>query len=145
MKESFLTEQSPVWKRELLATWAQIGAEAVFERAGLNFQEAFLGALDAYKGELNPYADHEWSVFQFPRLTSGVVHAAPKSIKPGEHVLWEEWYFEDGSSHHNVMRNHPHELEEKVVTLNDDEHPAIIMNMDWHYYDDSDRRPFLLR
>jgi len=43
------------------------------------------------------------------------------------------------------MRNHRHDLAERSVNLNDDEHPAVIMNMDWHYYDDADRRPFLLR
>lgn len=140
-----MTEHMPAWKLELLAKWDEIGAKAVFERAGMDYQAAFIDALHAYSGEANPYADHEWSVFLFPRLTSGVVHAAPKSIAPGQKVLWEEWYFEDGSSHHNVMHNHPHDLEQKSVNLNDDEHPAVIMNMDWHYYDDADRRPFLLR
>lgn len=140
-----MTEQTPVWKSALLQKWAEIGAEAVFERAGLDFQSSFVNALLAYKGDSDPYADHEWSVFQFPRLTSGVVHAAPKAIEPGQSVVWEEWYFEDGSSHHNVLRNHEHPLEQKVVNLNDEEHPAIVMNIDWHYYDDADRRPLFLR
>ncbi len=140
-----MTEQMPAWKAALRLKWQEIGVQAVCERAGLDFQGAFLDALDAYPGELDPYAEHEWSVFQFPRLASGVVHASPISIQPGQKVLWEEWYFEEGSSHHNVMRNHPHDLAERSVNLNDDEHPAVIMNMDWHYYDDADRRPFLLR
>ena len=136
---------SPNWKKELLAKWEEIGAAAVFERAGLNFQEAFLQALNDYTGESDPYAEHEWTVFQFPRLSSGVVHAAPKEIREGQEVVWEEWYFEDGSSHHNVLRNHAHDLEEKVVNLNDNEHPAIVMKIDWHYHDDADRRPLFLR
>jgi len=140
-----MNAELPAWKSALLAKWDEIGAAAVFERAGMNFQEAFVQALISYKGETDPYVDHDWSVFQFPRLASGVVHAAPKVIGSGQNVVWEEWYFEDESSHHNVLRNHPHALEQKVVNLQDDEHPSIVMNIDWHYYDDADRRPLFLR
>ena len=140
-----MNAEIPAWKSALLAKWEEIGAAGVFERAGMNFQESFVQAIIDYKGDKNPYANHEWSVFQFARLSSGVVHAAPKEIGEGEQVVWEEWYFEDGSSHHNVLRNHKHELEKKIVNLNDDEHPAIVMNIDWHYYDDADRRPLFLR
>lgn len=140
-----MTDPTPAWKSTLLQKWTEIGVQAVCERAGLDYQSAFVDALLAYPGESDPYAEHEWSVFQFPRLSSGVVHAAPREIKEGQKVVWEEWYFEDGSNHHNVLRNHPHDLEAKVVTLSDDEHPTIVMNIDWHYYDDADRRPLFLR
>ncbi len=140
-----MSNDFPLWKTSLLSRWEEIGVEAVLERAGLNFHTDFVEALRVYPGQKDPYANHEWSVFQFPRLVSGVVHAAPKYIGTGEKVLWEEWYFEDGDSHHNVLRNHEHAEQEKHVRLDDDEHPAIVINTDWYYRDDLNRRPILLR
>jgi len=140
-----MTNDLPPWKATLLDRWQEIGVEAVLDRAGINFQEDFVNAVLAYPGQSDPYEGHEWSVFQFPRLVSGVVHAAPRAISIGEKALWEEWYFEDSHSHHNILRNHEHLDQEKHVRLDDDEHPAIVLRTDWYYHDDLDRRPILLR
>jgi hypothetical protein len=132
------------WKAALVAKWEEIGAEACLARVGMDYERDFVQAVRNCESAADPYADFEWSVFQFPRLVSGVLHAAPKSIN-NEPVTWEEWYFEDGAAHHNVLRNHPHPAEEKTVTLNDDEHPQVVMNIEWHYLDDEDHRPLYLR
>ncbi len=137
-------ENQPLWKALTLAKWEEIGAPAVLARVGMNYDRDFVQALLDCPLTLDPYADHEWSVFQFPRLTSGVLHAAPKVIG-SDPVVWEEWYFEDGAAHHNILRNYDHSEQQKEVTLNDQEHPATVMNIRWRYRDDSDHRPLFLR
>jgi hypothetical protein len=137
-------ENQPLWKALTIAKWEEIGAQAVLARVGMNYERDFLQALLDYPGAQDPYADHEWSVFQFPRLTSGVLHAAPKTISEAP-VVWEEWYFEDGAAHHNILRNHDHPEQTKEVTLDDDEHPSVVMNIRWRYRDDADHRPLFFR
>jgi hypothetical protein len=137
-------ENQPLWKAITLAKWEEIGAPGVLARVGMNYEQDFVRALLDSPLLQDPYANHEWSVFQFPRLASGVLHAAPKSIG-NDPAVWEEWYFEDGAAHHNILRNHDHPEQTKEVTLEDDEHPAVVMNVRWRYSDDSDHRPLYLR
>ena len=137
-------ENQPLWKAITLARWEEIGAPEVLARVGMKYERDFVQAMLDYPGQSDPYGDHEWSVFQFPRLTSGVLHAAPKSITDSP-VVWEEWYFEEGSAHHNILRNHDHPEQTKEVTLNDDEHPSVVMNIQWRYRDDADHRPLFFR
>ena len=109
----------------------------------MDFERDFVAPLKASAHTQDPYEGWEWSVFQFDRLPSGVLHAAPASVE--NPTTWEEWYFEDGAMHHNILRNHAFDGEQKQVTLDDDEHPAIVMNIEWHYIDDKDHRPLYLR
>ena len=66
---------------------------------------------------------------------------------PPKANMWAKLFkfFVDNEMHHHELRNHPHPGEEHQWKGNDDEHPAVVLDVQWHYINDPDLRPFLLR
>jgi hypothetical protein len=142
------------WKSELENTWLELGVPEFFAELGVDFEQNFLAPLLASTLEHNPYAGHQWSFFRLDRLPPGVLHASPLQKVGDAPALWEEWFIEGEELHHHSMRNSrvlPGESEPNASLLhwrsplNDTEHPEEVMDVDWHYFNDADQRPYLLR
>ena len=132
------------WKRALAERWIAIGADELLAAIQVDFEKEFLGSLAASSAESDPYAEYEWVIFKHHAIQPGVLHAAPLSVTQAP-TLWEEWFFVDNEMHHHELRNHPHPGEEHQWKGHDDEHPAVVLDVQWHYINDPDLRPFLLR
>jgi len=132
------------WKLALAQRWLEIGADSLLEAIGVDFESSFLTPLLDSPAQNDPYAAYEWVIFQHPTIEPGVLHAAPLSVTDAP-ALWEEWFFVDEEMHHHELRNHPHEGEEAQWKGHDDLHPAVVLDIQWHYINDRDLRPFLLR
>ena len=137
---SLLTE----WKLALAERWIEIGADQLLAAINVDFEKEFLGALAESTATEDPYADYEWVIFKHHAIEPGILHAAPLSVT-SEPALWEEWFFVDNEMHHHELRNHPHEGEEHQWKGHDTEHPEVVLDIQWHYINDKDLRPFLLR
>jgi hypothetical protein len=152
---------SAQWKQELEQCWLDLELPLFLTQIGVDFEESFLSPLRAYTGETNPYQDYYWTFFRLDRLPPGVFHAAPKSpVLQNSPAIWEEWFIEPvagserSEGHHHTMRNHP-TLPSNLPTgqpliswrspENDIEHPREVLDIYWHYFNDKDSRPFLLR
>lgn len=142
------------WKLEVEKVWLDLEVDVFLKEIGVDFEESFLSPLRASTLEHNPYSGHTWVFFRLQRLLPGVLHAAPISKVGPSPALWEEWFIEGTENHHHSMRNHkslviPPRAGEPVLhwrsPLNDIEHPETVMDVDWHYFNDADQRPFLLR
>lgn len=143
------------WKRDLENIWLDLELPTFLTQLGVDFEETFLTPLRQFSGLNNPYEDHYWTFFRLDRLPPGVFHAAPKSsVTQGTPATWEEWFIEGTELHHHTMRNNAttpanlptgSELIQWRSPLNDIEHPAEVLDINWHYFNDSDLRPFLLR
>jgi len=145
-------EQS--WIGELEKVWIDLGVPEFLSQIGVDFQEAFIAPLRACSFTVNPYREHGWTFFRLDRLPPGVLHAYPLDKVGSSPALWEEWFIEAGVNHHHSMNNSPakpDELDGSKEYLQwrsphgDDEHPETVMDIDWHYFNDADQRPFLLR
>ena len=131
-----------------------MGVPEFLAEIGVNFEENFLKPLRECQSEVNPYKDHQWSFFRLDRLPPGVLHASPVAKVGESPALWEEWFIEGSENHHHSMRNStilPGSSEPETSLLhwrspeNDTEHPEEVMDVDWHYFNDADQRPYLLR
>ncbi len=132
------------WKLALVERWLEIGADELLEAIGIDFEIFFLSPLQASGAAENPYREYEWVIFQHPTIKPGVLHAAPLVVSE-QPALWEEWFFVDEQMHHHELRNHPHDGEEEMWKGHDDLHPAVVLDIQWHYINDGDLRPYLLR
>ncbi len=146
---------SAAWKLELEKTWLDLELPLFLSEIGLDFEQTFLTPLREYSGETNPYEDYYWTFFRLDRLPPGVFHAAPKKqVAQGTPAIWEEWFIEGSELHHHTMRNHaevPVNMPQELSLIqwrspeNDLEHPREVLDINWHYFNDQDARPFLLR
>jgi len=132
------------WKLALATRWLELGADQLLADINVDFQRAFLDALAASQSESNPYAEYEWVIFKHHAIQPGVLHASPLRVTE-EPTLWEEWFFVDDQMHHHELRNHPHDGEEHQWKGHDNEHPEVVLDVQWHYINDADLRPYLLR
>ena len=132
------------WKLSLAQRWLELGTDELLAAIKVDFEKEFLGALKASSAASDPYAAYEWVIFKHHAIQPGVLHAAPLSVT-SEPTLWEEWFFVDEEMHHHELRNHPHPGEEHQWKGHDDEHPEVVLDVQWHYINDPDLRPFLLR
>ncbi len=132
------------WKLALAHRWLEIGADELLAAIGVDFEASFLAPLHASTATESPYKEYEWVIFQHPTIKPGVLHAAPLSVTEAP-ALWEEWFFVDEQMHHHELRNHPHDGEEEMWKGHDDLHPAVVLDIQWHYINDGDPRPYLLR
>jgi len=154
------SQAGEAWKAELEKVWRDLGVPHFLAEIGVDFEEKFLTPLRESRALTNPYAGHSWQFFPLERLLPGVLHAAPlQSVAKSkgtetEPALWEEWFIEGTENHHHAMRNSlklPADAPENVELLhwrspeNDVEHPETVMDVDWHYFNDADQRPYLLR
>jgi hypothetical protein len=142
------------WKLELEKIWLELEVDHFLKEIGVDFEESFLLPLRASNLESNPYYAHTWTFFRLDRLPPGVLHAAPIGKVGSSPALWEEWFIEGAENHHHSMHN---EDSSKIVVpqssellhwrspVNDIEHPETVMDVDWHYFNDADQRPYLLR
>ena len=142
------------WRAELEKIWLELKVPHFLAAIHVDFEEAFLAPLRNSPHEVNPYADHTWSFFRLDRLPPGVLHASPNSKVGRTPALWEEWFIEGSVNHHHSMRNikpkllsdnQPIEYLTWRSPLNDVEHPETVLDVDWHYFNDADQRPYLLR
>lgn len=142
------------WKLELEKTWRELGVPEFMAEIGVDFEGSFLSPLAASPLKENPYSNHQWFFFRLDRLSPGVLHASPLQQVGEDPALWEEWFIEESANHHHSMRNTqnlPGEIHPEITLLhwrspiNDTEHPKEIMDVDWHYFNDADQRPYLLR
>ena len=146
---------SAAWKHELERTWLNLELPLFLSQIGLDFEQNFLAPLREFSGETNPYEDYYWTFFRLDRLPPGVFHAAPKKqVTQGGPAIWEEWFIEGSERHHHTMRNHnavPANMPQELSLIqwrspeNDREHPQEVLDINWHYFNDLDARPFLLR
>ena len=121
----------------------------------MDFDATFLKPMREYPGSENPYQDFYWTFFRLDRLPPGVFHAAPKKqVVQGVPATWEEWFIEGSELHHHTMRNHataPANLPSRSKLIqwrspeNDIEHPTEVLDINWHYFNDSDLTPYLFR
>jgi hypothetical protein len=151
----FATRFPQPWKRNLAMRWVEIGVPTFIDAIGFNFERDFLTPLEASDLASDPYEGYTWYLFNHPRLSPGVLHAHPASVGSNP-TLWEEWFHEteiDSSDetlprrfiqHHHLLRNHPHEGEEGQWRGIDDEHPAQVLDISWHYINSSNPTPSLL-
>jgi hypothetical protein len=141
------------WKLELEKVWLDLEVDLFCKDIGVDFEEAFLLPLRTSHLEENPYAGHYWTFFRLDRLPPGVLHAAPIAKVGSETALWEEWFIEGAENHHHSMRNQHSLISANGSSpilhwrspINDIEHPETVMDVDWHYFNDADQRPYLLR
>jgi len=140
------------WKQELEKVWLELGVPEFLAGIGVDFETAFLTPLVNSPLEVNPYKEHQWSIFGLDRLPPGVLHASPISKVGAAPALWEEWFIEKSENHHHSMRNSEifsapegSEILKWRSPLNDIEHPDAVMDVDWLYFNDADQRPYLLR
>lgn len=142
------------WQSELEKVWLRLEIPEFLSKVGVDFEETFICPLRASNLQTNPYQNHTWLFFRLDRLPPGVLHASPKQKVGQEPALWEEWFIEDSVNHHHALRN------SSAISLhvpaqtsllnwrspsNDSEHPLEVMDVDWHYFNDADQRPYLLR
>jgi len=151
------SSKSSKWKSELEKVWRDLGVPLFAEQIGIDFEASFLQPLRNSAAEKNPYQDYYWTFFRLDRLPPGVLHAAPLDpVKRngGAPALWEEWFIEGTEIHHHSMHNHadaPANLPAGQSLIkwrspeNDKEHPIEVLDVDWHYFNDADTRPYLLR
>jgi hypothetical protein len=132
------------WKRSLADRWIELGADQLLAAINVDFEKEFLTTLAACSASSDPYAEYEWVIFKHHAIQPGVLHAAPLKVAE-EPTLWEEWFFVDNEMHHHELRNHPHAGEEHQWMGNDNEHPEVVLDVQWHYINDTDLRPYLLR
>ena len=132
------------WKRSLADRWIELGADRLLAAINVDFEREFLSALAQSPATSNPYDEYEWVIFKHHAIQPGVLHAAPLKVSD-EPTLWEEWFFVDGEMHHHELRNHAHDGEEHQWKGNDTEHPDVVLDVQWHYINDKDLRPYLLR
>ena len=142
------------WKRELEKVWIELEVPEFLMEIGADFEAAFLTPLRNSSLESNPYAGHGWTFFRLSRLPPGVLHAYPLRKVESSPALWEEWFIEGDEKHHHSMRNfsgHEDASKGQGTLLNwrspvgDVEHPETVMDVYWHYFNDADQRPYLLR
>lgn len=142
------------WKSELEKVWRDLAVPALLRDIGVDFEESFLTPLRDCPLEISPYINHQWSILRLTRLPPGVLHASPIDKVGDASVLWEEWFIECSDNHHHALRNQatppPNIPAEQSLLhwrspINDTEHPKEIMDVDWHYFNDADQRPYLLR
>ena len=143
------------WKRELAQRWVELGVPAFIDAIGFSFERDFLAPLAASELPSDPYAGYTWFLFDHPRLSPGVLHAHPATVG-SEPTLWEEWFHEAETDsagapvsgryiqHHHLLRNHPHAGEEGQWRGIDDEHPAPVLDISWHYINSGNPTPSLL-
>jgi len=146
---------SQSWKLELEQTWRELELPQFLTELGVDFDATFLKPMREYPGSENPYQGFYWTFFRLDRLPPGVFHAAPKKqVVQGVPATWEEWFIEGSELHHHTMRNHAtapanlpsgSELIQWRSPENDIEHPTEVLDINWHYFNDSDLTPYLFR
>jgi hypothetical protein len=132
------------WKFALAERWLELGADDLLAAINVDFEKEFLDSLAHSSAGSDPYSAYEWVIFKHHAIRPGVLHAVPLAVSE-EPTLWEEWFLVDNETHHHELRNHPHPGEEHQWRGHDDEHPAVVLDVQWHYINDPDLRPYLLR
>ncbi len=135
---------APDWKASTKATWEALGLPAFCAEIGIDFQEAFLGPLEASTLQEDPFAGHHWEFFKHHSIQPAVFHMGPKSVGE-EPEVWEEWFFTEGEMHHHVLRNHEYDWGTETWKGDDNEHPATVLNKLWYHHNCTNLIPTKLR
>ena len=91
----------------------------------------------------NPYSEYEWVVMAHSLVSTGrVIHAIPL-ISQCDDIPWEEWFLLDGKLHHNILytKKHPQCDGEFPGSIDDKDHPKMVLGNKWYYYTDTNLLP----
>ena len=117
----------------------QAGVDTAAVAIGLDF------ALFTQAGMAQAYGDHRWIVTHHPEV-GAVINAVPP-LDWTDSRPWEEWFRMDDELQHHALYTvkHPESTDTWQGELDDQLHPPQVLGRLWHWHNDPDAMPLLLR